>query len=108
MSWATQVKGIDVHFVLDSINFAYVVLKDEPGRAGYYGDFPQGPYDKTGDPLGNNKTRTVTHAELRWLYRNRSDPKVQLHVQFWKNKAPCEPPWTAEPTTWAKYTPRKP
>jgi hypothetical protein len=30
------------------------------------------------------KKRHITGAEIRWVYRNRKDPKVQSKIQFWR------------------------
>lgn len=71
-----------VHFILDGIDFDHVVHKSLP------------------------QERSVTGSELRWVYRNRHDPRVQLHVQFWLRNAPVPPPWAwSEVTTrlWFEY-----
>jgi hypothetical protein len=39
------------------------------------------------------KWRVYTGSELRWIYRNRQDPRVAARLQFWQDMQPCFPPW---------------
>ncbi|SIP71980.1 hypothetical protein XIS1_1300035 [Xenorhabdus innexi] len=56
----------DVHFILDDIEYDKVVYK-----------------------LDTN----ITGRELRFLYRNRSNPNISNKVQFWIYGKPTSPPW---------------
>lgn len=80
--------GIGVHFILDGLNLDEVVNKNfkVPGK-------PQSPNNEF-KHSATDKIRTVTGAELRWIYRNRDRPDVQKFVQFWLKGNPCPPPWT--------------
>jgi hypothetical protein len=55
-----------------------------------------------------DKEIDITHAELRWVYRNRYNGDVQRLVQFWDGQTPCVPPWIggndAERGAWGEYT----
>ena len=62
-----------VHFVLDNIIMDQVPLKSYKG---------EGP---------NN--RSITGAELRWIYKHRDNIEVQENIQFWFRKKPTSPPW---------------
>lgn len=79
--------GINLHFLLDGINMHNVVYK-------------------------TNKEKSITGAELRWIYRNRNNPRVQKVVQFWINRRPCCPPWNqmfhdkSIVSLWANYHPK--
>jgi hypothetical protein len=109
LHWATRVAKKYVHFVLDGIDVPSVVLKNNqtknPDRAA---------------TTDREKNRSITGAELRWVYRNRLDPQVQEYVQFWFEYQPHVPPWvtypvfdfqTADfverdgPSLWAQYHP---
>lgn len=37
--------------------------------------------------------KDITGMELRWIYRNRFDPKVKNRIQFWHKGKPVSPPW---------------
>lgn len=81
------------------------------------------PYDRAPD-TNIEKLRVITPAELRWIYRNRNEVKVQNNVQFWKplpldvssgqkdqKWAACGAPWAddgmeATRNTWASYKPK--
>jgi hypothetical protein len=67
-----------LHFVLDGLDLAEVMGKSRQG------EFKNSATDKV---------RTVTGAELRWLYRNRLSPDTQEYVQFWIDGQQCCPPW---------------
>jgi hypothetical protein len=82
--WATKIASKHVHFVLDGIDMKAVVNKATQGDNA----------DRDEDPeRGIAKNRTITGSELRWIYRNQTDEKVQQYVQFWFNGKPCQPPW---------------
>lgn len=54
--------------------------------------------------------KSITDSELRWIFRNRHNPQVQKHVQFWLNGLPTTPPWTWTDGTeqlWAEYDIRR-
>ncbi|CAH1671723.1 MULTISPECIES: hypothetical protein [unclassified Chelatococcus] len=68
------------HFILDDLDLLDVIKKNNEGDS---------------CPEMGIKGRSITGAELRWIYRNRYDPKVQRSVQFWLNGEPSYPPWEA-------------
>ena len=70
--------GIHLHFTLDGLNLSEVMGKNRTG------EFKNDPVDKV---------RTVTGAELRWIYRYKDDLQTQAYVQFWINNTKCCPPW---------------
>lgn len=90
LDFQTRGKGVDgkgegiIHFVLGPILLQlmeYIVGKSNP------------VLDKTirhylfGEKSGlfvTEKRRHITGAEIRWVYRNRKDPKVQAKIQFWR------------------------
>jgi hypothetical protein len=53
------------------------------------------------------KVRSITNAELRWIYRHRHEDEVKKHVQFWEKSVQCEPPWERPHLSgiWASYLP---
>jgi len=81
-----------IHFCLDGLNMVQVANKNYDGKAGGVADDP----GKWGGAW-NTKARSITGAELRWVYRNRFDPVVRARIQFWKLSAnrwrQCPPPW---------------
>jgi hypothetical protein len=78
LHWAAQdARNICVHFILDDIDLAEVVHKSNASD----GDF------------GLGKERAFTGVELRWIYGNRHNPKVQRCIQFWLDGRPTCPPW---------------
>jgi hypothetical protein len=87
--WATKVAKKHVHFVLDNLDIRATVLKNWAGKNP---DKPAGPGKSTGVAY-DKKNRSITGAELRWVYRNRNDPDVQADVQFWFMYAQVVPPW---------------
>ncbi|MBR0641603.1 hypothetical protein [Plastoroseomonas hellenica] len=105
LHYFTKVAKKHVHFVLDDIDLDEVVSKSHTSGPPYGRDKPVG---KAGP--SDTKTRTVTHAELRWIYRNRVSPDVQAGVQFWLNGTACTPPWQSGGgvALWSKYTPTNP
>jgi hypothetical protein len=106
--WAAQnslgSSRFSIHFLLDDINMEEVVKKsnkkdrDYPDFKAFISEYLK---DKEGfelnriraSPTGAIKERAITSAELRWLYRNRYDGKVQAVIQFWYKGEPCCPPW---------------
>lgn len=98
--------GVTIHFVLDDLDGNTVATKsghyarqNDDGSVDQMIDFPQG---KAPPHLAvHEKMRLITNSELRWLYRNREDPRVQSQVQFWSSINlgsvrlwnPCGPPW---------------
>jgi hypothetical protein len=97
LDWALRNKVGHIHFVLDDIDMAAVVTKthkftDAAGKV-LAEDDPRGKA-----PGGIDKERTITHSELRWVYRNRKNPLVSQGVQFWLSNTagtilPCGAPW---------------
>lgn len=97
--WAANEQKFQVHFFLDDINFETVVTKPDI-------------YDESFDsvrkflevrnmqemtlcshyPNRMVKDKSVTNSELRWIYRNRNNQKVQKTIQFWNKDDPCSPP----------------
>lgn len=96
--WLTMDAKRHVHFVLDGIDMREVVHKTHF----------DGPLHGQDTPHNNpdTKTRTITHAELRWLYRNKVFPQVRAYVQFWLGNNCVEPPWRTDPGLWGLYVPR--
>ncbi|MEZ5667844.1 MAG: hypothetical protein R3F55_10500 [Alphaproteobacteria bacterium] len=96
-----------LHFVLDDLDLAGVLAKNwkHPTK-------PNNPNNEF-KTSATDKVRTVTGAELRWIYRNSNRPETQEYVQFWYNNAQCCPPWEAnfgavqigapQPQQWANY-----
>ena len=76
-------KGRNVHFVLDGIDMDKVPTKS---------------HSKDRD---DGQSRSITGAELRWIYKHRNEQIVQDHVQFWFKKKPTTPPWSPDS---AKYS----
>ncbi|VVE17161.1 hypothetical protein [Pandoraea anhela] len=85
LEWATRVADKHVHFVLDSLDIDAVVNKN------FSVDVPADASDNLAP--GETKNRAYTGAELRWVYRNREDPRVQKNVHFWMNRQQVPPPW---------------
>jgi len=98
LEWmATNGRGGAVHFLLDGLNMGEVVFK-------FSADMPDG-----------ERRKPYTAVELRWIYRNRHDPRVQKCIQFWLDGKPTSPPWMPgydDKATfdfshhWRFYTPR--
>nr|WP_298135959.1 hypothetical protein [uncultured Pseudomonas sp.] len=97
MEWTLRNHRGHIHFLLDDIEMGAVVTKthhfvDAAGTV-LAQDMPTGR-----SPAAVAKERTITHSELRWVYRNRGNPLVQAGVQFWRTVGgvlqPCVPPWT--------------
>lgn len=105
--WATSVAHKHVHFCLDGLVMTDVVGKSYPGR----GPSQIGRDTPAGTPP-DEKERSITGSELRWIYRNRRNPEVSALIQFWrydsfhKRWAQCTPPWEWHNSVWAAYNPR--
>lgn len=97
--WATMDVKKHVHFILDGIDMNEVVNKSHT-------DGPLHGQDTPGGTPSIAKTRTITHAELRWIYRNKVFPQVRQYVQFWLRNQCCDPPWKTDPVLWGRYVPR--
>lgn len=97
--WATMDAKKHVHFMLDGILMKEVIHRTHTEGA------PHGQDTPLGTPAAE-KTRTITHAELRWIYRNKVYPEVRKHVQFWLKGQCCIPPWQANPVLWSQYVPK--
>jgi hypothetical protein len=69
--------SLHLHFLLDQLDLTEVMAKSRTGE-----------YKTT-----TEKIRTVTGAELRWIYRNRTSAEAQTYVQFWIGGERCCPPW---------------
>ncbi|WP_223879184.1 hypothetical protein [Chitinimonas arctica] len=86
IAWAVS-NSRTIHFVLDGLEMQEVCEKSYIGNG----------YDETNGALP--KKRSITGAELRWVYRNshgenearRND--IVKSVQFWKDFKRCKPPW---------------
>jgi hypothetical protein len=100
--WATQVEKKHVHFYLGGLDMDMVI----------------------------QKTGGITCAELRWIYRYRSNTDVQTYIQFWRPTGyskiadlktadmqpsgyeQCSPPWetafgdSTAVSTWSAYKPK--
>ncbi|MBR7651966.1 hypothetical protein KCX83_06470 [Brucella oryzae] len=93
LGWMVDSK-MTVHFILDGINMTEVVNKSNI-------------QDKRGCTSGGSTLRSITGAELRWIYRNRNDINVQRRVQFWNKGQPVSPPWFGVgKELWDQYEPR--
>jgi hypothetical protein len=98
LEWTLRGNRGHIHFVLDDIDMGAVVTKTHNFTDPLTGnvlaqDLPRG---KAPDDA-RDKERTITHSELRWIYRNRANPLVSGGIQFWLSVhgaiAPCGPPW---------------
>lgn len=98
--------GVHIHFALDDIDMAAVVTKthrfEDQSHNVLAEDLPKGKSKKNED-----KVRTITHSELRWIYRNRGNPLVQRSIQFWLNQVACGPPWENDTETTTLPTNRR-
>lgn len=119
LNWITHNTFRHIHFCLDGLDLVAAASKNYNGAG--TADAPIGKA-----PLGTDvyvKARSITGAELRWVYRNRNDPRVSGQIQFWKRKVSwatgarvedgweqCLPPWSigsnpAVRAAWAAYVP---
>jgi hypothetical protein len=98
-----------IHFCLDGLDMEAVAGKSYTAAEG---GVPDGPGTKRTLRPWLTKQRSITGAELRWIYRNRQDNRVADKVQFWLGKDPVPPPWVAPHApewlaAWALYAPKK-
>ena len=101
--WATLVAGKHVHFVLDGLDMLAVIRKSFTKNSlapyqkrGGIGNVQGGPNLQFDTPVGTpaeEKVRSITGAELRWVYRHREHPNIQAFIQFWHEGEQCVPPW---------------
>lgn len=102
-----------IHFAIDhGMDWNAVISK--PGVAAEEAVFPfarSTVYQyKVDDDI---KYRVITYAEIRFIFRNRSDQDFMKRIQFWYQNSgaadsgfsPGVPPWEKEPEIWANYTP---
>jgi hypothetical protein len=86
LEFQTTVRNRTVHFLLDTFlkgnNMDTVVSK-----LGFHG-------------------RSITAGELRWLYRNWSNPNVSLRTIFWTTNGRSGAPWHLNPGLWSNYVPK--
>lgn len=96
-----------IHFCLDGLDMPAVAGKN---YTAVEGGVPDGPGPKRTLRPWLTKQRSITGAELRWIYRNRADNRVAAKVQFWYKKHPVPPPWMPPHdeswlAAWAAYHP---
>ena len=101
LDFQTHGKGADgkgegiIHFVLGPILLQlmeYIVGKSNPA-------LDKNILHYTGEkssPFVTEKRRHITGAEIRWVYRNRKDPKVQAKIQFWRVSSQYEKLYSIE------------
>jgi hypothetical protein len=100
-----------IHFCLDGLNMEQVPSKSYDGSKGGASDSPNGkaPDDEADSWI--NKSRSITGAELRWIYRNKHRSDVSSKIQFWFNGKESYPPWGPGDVpmkwrkAWAAYIP---
>src|SRR5262249_55867971 len=85
-----------IHFCLDGMHLKAAANKSYDGSNR---GRPDNPVGKTPSTIAwDEKVRSVTGAELRWVYRRRRDPMVSKKVQFWDKRGgnwiQCPPPWS--------------
>ena len=100
MKWTIENQRGHIHFLLNEIDMPAVVEKTHSFLN------PQNPREilaqdlPRGKALTSTKERTITHSELRWIFRNRKNPLVAERVQFWHEVGgimqPCSPPWSTD------------
>jgi hypothetical protein len=99
LAYTTAQQGKHIFFMLDGLNMADVVNKrqynknDDPG------------FDATQDvhqPSGDSR-QDITSAELRFLYRNRTNHAIIDNVSFWKDGKESQAPWLTRPALWQHY-----
>ena len=102
IEWATTVKKINVHFCLDKMLPLDIMQAIVEKTWDHDGEFRKinGENLKIDANGGytikvnwEDKIRSITNAELRWIYRNKNNADVQRYVQFWSGNIPCTPPW---------------
>jgi len=105
MKWTIENQRGHIHFLLNEIDMVAVVSKTHTFLN------PRNPKEilaedqPRGKALTSVKERTITHSELRWIFRNRRNRLVAERVQFWHEVGgvmqPCHPPWNTENHTTA-------
>jgi hypothetical protein len=102
LDFQTRGGGLDgkgggvIHFVLGPILLQlmeYIVGKSNPVKDKIIRHYLFG--EKSG-LFVTEKQRQITGAEMRWVYRNRKDPKVQAKIQFWRVNAKNETCYSIE------------
>lgn len=88
LNWAAE-SNRRVHFVLDDIKMEEVVNKE---------------LRDLGDGFGERKPHIG--EELRWIYRNRTNPMVEETVLFWKDGMRSKAPWDYDKDLWSTYKPK--
>ncbi|PHM45249.1 T3SS effector EspK [Xenorhabdus mauleonii] len=90
LSWVVMsndpiVQNIKIHFILDGIDMKSVVRKESY----------------------NGSRTNITASELRWIYRNRHNPKVKQKIHFWLRGQLSMPPWENPESReiWKEYIP---
>ncbi len=125
LEWIIYNTTRKIHFCLDGMNLAAAASKTYDGLSGGSADAPQGKAGPLVDTYA--KPRSITGAEIRWVYRNKLDPRVRTAVQFWRRKVSwaggvkttagwyqCPPPWSDPAAShevrsaWAAYLPAHP
>ncbi|PHM47879.1 hypothetical protein [Xenorhabdus miraniensis] len=89
LSWFSQsLTRSCIHFILDEIDIERVIYKLSENK--------------------RKKKSSYTGSELRWIYRNRRDPKVRSCIQFWREGVPVAPPWIEgkDASLWQNYHPK--
>lgn len=88
LEFQTTVRERMVHFLLDKF---------------MAGDGMTSVVDK-----GGAHGKSITAGELRWLFRNWPNPKVQANVKFWTIHGEQSPPWEMPKyqALWAGYQPK--
>jgi hypothetical protein len=66
-------KSRKIHFVLDLLNIDEVIHKNHAAET--------------------QANRSITSAELRWIYKNRDNVMLRANIQFWYQGVQCLPPW---------------
>lgn len=99
--------NIPVHFILDELKLKQIIEKNFTDPKKLWS--PNNEF-KNSDA---DKIRSVTGAELRWIYRNRDRPETQECVQFWFKGTQCCPPWEpafrhpdSQASDWNAYKPK--
>lgn len=128
LAWAINAEqNFTVHFILDKIFMYAVTCKKDIYHRSYsnalcYFNRQVGNLGSVSDFKGGVSNlyeaiicKSYTASELRWIYRNRNNIKVQNAVQFWYKNNPCCPPWypafneicgQAVSGLWARYIPK--
>ncbi|WP_338805287.1 hypothetical protein WDV76_10245 [Xenorhabdus griffiniae] len=90
LSWYSHsLSHANIHFILDGIDMENVI-------------------NKKNNPKIDKGKDSYTNKELRWIYRNRKDPRVQSCIQFWLDGSPVSPPWIEGRYVdlWQNYQPK--